>query len=115
MALDPHLTAEVTEALENWMEKNRPPEEMRNELDNGYRIEDQSVYIFEIRPRYDKPEIILETPIAKTTYVHTKKRWKIFWMRADLKWHGYTPHLYVRDIKDFLKIVKEDPHGCFWG
>jgi hypothetical protein len=115
MALDIMHSVEIIEALENWIEKNRPPEKIRSKLDFGYKIENQSVYIFEIRPRWDKPEIIQESPIAKTTYIHTKKLWKIFWMRADLKWHGYEPHLFVKSIKDFLSIVKEDKLGCFWG
>lgn len=115
MALDVMHTVEIIEALENWLDKNRPREKIRSKLDIGYRIDDQSVLIFELRPRWDKPEIIRETPIAKTTWVHTKKRWKIFWMRADLKWHGYTPKLFVKTIHEFLNIVLEDKHGCFWG
>jgi hypothetical protein len=115
MALDIMQSVEIIEALENWLENNRPEEKMRRELDIGYRIENQSVYIFEIRPRWDKPEIIHESPIAKTTYIHTKKRWKIFWMPSDMKWHGYEPHMFVKTIQEFLTIVEEDKVGCFWG
>ena len=115
MALDIMQSAEIIEAMENWIEKNRPEEKIRPELDIGYRIEGQSVYIFEIRPRYDNPVIYYETPIAKTTYIHTKKGWKIFWMPGNLKWLGYKPKMLVKTIQDYLSIVEEDKHGCFWG
>lgn len=115
MALDIIQSVEIIEAMENWIELNRPEEKIRHELDIGYRIEDQSVYIFEVRPRYNNPEIYYETPIAKTTYIHTKSRWKIFWMPSDIKWHGYEPKMFVKTIQEFLTIVKEDKLGCFWG
>lgn len=114
MALDVLKMIDVIEALENYIAKVRPPLEMRKELDISYKIDNQSVIIFEIRPRYDKPEVYLESPVAKTTYIHVKHHWKIFWMRADLKWHNYQPKSFVKSINEFLKIVEEDKHGCFW-
>jgi len=108
-------TLEIIEVLENYLNEKRPPEEMRNELDLSYKIDGQSVIIYELRPRWDKPEEIIECPVAKTTFVHNREHWKIFWMRADLKWHSYKPKPFVKTIKDFVKIVDEDKYGCFWG
>ena len=34
----------------------------------------------------------IEEPVAKATYISKTNRWKIYWMRADLKWHAYPPH-----------------------
>ena len=48
----------------------------------------QSIELFEIRPQWDKPKIKQEYPFAKATFVRAKGRWKIYWKRADLKWHG---------------------------
>ncbi len=108
-------TAEIIEACENLLHVRRPPEEMRHQVDLNYRIEGQNVLIFEIRSRWDKPEILFESPIAKTTYVKSKRLWKVFWMRADLKWHLYKPNTEVKTISEFVKLVDQDNHGCFWG
>ncbi|WP_370691331.1 DUF3024 domain-containing protein [Bradyrhizobium sp.] len=56
-----------------------------------------------------------EHPIAKATYNKNKKNWKIFWQRADLKWHDYEPHLEAASIEEFLNVVEKDDHGCFFG
>jgi len=93
----------------------RPPAQIRPELDIGFRIENQSVEIFEIRPDWQDRCRIMEHPVAKTTYVKTRNRWKIYWMRADLKWHGYEPNLWVNNLAAFLQEVEIDPYACFWG
>lgn len=49
------------------------------------------------------------------TYVRTQGVWKIFWQRADLKWHGYEPLAEVAAIEDFLEAVDKDEYHCFWG
>jgi hypothetical protein len=101
--------------LQRFMENRRPPPHIRDKLDFGYRIKDQSVELFEIRPRWDNPSEKLESSIAKTTYVKSKKIWKVFWKRADLKWHGYEPKPAVGSIEEFLELVSEDEYGCFFG
>ena len=108
-------TLDVIEAMENFITRKRPPEHIRPKLDIGYKIEEQSIIVFEIRPQWDKPEIIREHPVAKTTFVKTKNHWKVFWMRADLKWHSYTPTPTVKTIAGFTNLVEEDKHHCFWG
>jgi hypothetical protein len=115
MAITPLETLEVIETMENFIAKIRPPKSIRKKLDIGYKIEMQSILIFEIRPRWDKPEIHVEYPVAKATYIKTKKSWKIFWLRANLKWYSYTPNPIVIALKDFTTLVEEDRHNCFWG
>ena len=115
MPIDSLKTLDIIEVMENFIDKRRPPIPIRAKLDIGYRIEDQSVFVFEIRPKWDNPEIIKEHPIAKASFVKAKNHWKIFWMRADLKWHLYTPNPTVNALADFAKSVNEDKHFCFWG
>ncbi len=93
MAIDALQTLDIIEAMENFIARKRPPEHIRPKLDIGYKIEGQSIYILEIRPQWKKPEVILEHPVAKATFVKTKNHWKIYWMRADLKWHPYPLYL----------------------
>ena len=101
--------------LDKYIEKIRPPENIRKELDISYRINNQSVEIYEIRPQYDDPKQINNIEIAKTTYIRTQDVWKIYWMRSDLKWHEYEPNPEVEKLSNFLNIIEEDKYGCFWG
>lgn len=102
-------------AMEGFLAKRRPPPHIRPDLDIGYRLSDQSVEILEIRPQWNDKSIIREHPFAKATYVKTQKMWKVFWQRADMKWHGYKPALTVPSIENFLAIVAADEYGCFFG
>jgi len=115
MAIDSLQTLDVIEALENFILRKRPPEHIRDKLDISYTIEGQSIIIFEIRPQWDKPEIIHQYPVAKTTFVKAKNHWKVFWMRANLNWNSYAPKPFVKSIVEFTQLVEEDKHHCFWG
>ncbi len=70
---------------------------------------------FEIRPRWDRPELKMEPNISKATFIKAKNHWKVFWQRSDLKWHSYQPKPEVKSLNKFIKLVEEDKHGCFWG
>lgn len=108
-------TMDIIEVMENFLDKNRPDEKIRMKLDLGYKIDDQSIIIFEIRPYFMDPMRKIESPIAKTTYIKSKNHWKVFWQRADLKWHSYQPKPIVKTLISFIKLVEEDKYGCFWG
>ena len=101
--------------IEKFLEKRRPSVHVRNQLDFGYRIENQSVELFEIRPQWRNPEEKMEIPFAKATYIKKEKLWKIYWQRQDLKWHNYTPIPTVKYFEEFLSIVSEDANACFFG
>ncbi|MDP6526321.1 MAG: DUF3024 domain-containing protein [Kiritimatiellia bacterium] len=115
MALSEFECRKLEVELDRFIESTRPPLEIRDKLDTGYRVENQSVLLFEIRPRWDKPKDKMESPVAKATYSKTQEVWKIYWMRADLKWHRYEPMPTVDQLGDFLSLVDEDKHACFWG
>lgn len=101
--------------LEKFIAAKRPAPNLRHKLDLGYRIENQSVELFEIRPEWRNPAKIMQLPIAKATYVKTDKIWKIYWQRQDLRWHRYDPVPQVKQLEEFLSVVDEDAHACFFG
>lgn len=115
MAIDSLKTLDIIEVMENFVDKRRPPEHIRPKLDISYRIEDQSVTIVEVRPKWDNPEIIRDNPVAKATFVKAKNYWKVFWLRSDLKWHTYKPKPTVHSLSEFVNLVHEDKYACFWG
>jgi len=76
-------------ALAAFLEKRRPPTHLRKEVDLRYRIEGQSVEIFEVRHGWRNPENTMELPISKAIYVKSRGIWKVYYKRGDLKWHLY--------------------------
>ena len=115
MALEFENEIEIIEVMEGYLVNARPPEHIREQLDIAYKIENQSVIVCEIRPKWNNPQEKIEVNVAKATFVKTEKYWKIFWFRSDMKWHSYEPNDTVEFLKEFVKIIEEDKHGCFWG
>lgn len=115
MALELMNTVEIIEVMENYIERVRPPEEIRSKLDIGYQIENQSIILHAIRPDWNDTTIYRTYDFAKTTYDKKNKVWKIYWLRASLKWELYKPKPAVASLKDFLKEVDMDKYGCFKG
>lgn len=109
--VEKHLFSEMT----LWLIKNRPGEDIRPQLDINWRIEKQNLIIYEVRPNFRDPKNIMHIDIARAAYIKSRNHWKIYWKRADLKWHGYEALPQVTEIKHFLKEVDKDPYGCFWG
>ncbi len=115
MAISEFEVKRCEREVEKFLDVRRPPVHIRNEFDLGYRIESQSVELFEIRPEWQNPEKKIETPFAKATYIKKEKLWKVYWLRQDLKWHSYTPAPSVKYFEEFLSIVNEDANACFFG
>jgi hypothetical protein len=116
MALTELEIARLRRTVGAWVEQRRPPPHIRPELDLGYRVSGQSVEIFEIRPVWrGAPGEKMEHAVAKATYVKSKGTWKVYWQRADLKWHSYEPTPEVPSIEAFVLLVSEDRHACFFG
>lgn len=115
MAISEFEVKRCEREVEKFLKAKRPPPHIRSQLDFGYRIENQSVELYEIRPAWKNPEQKMEIPFAKATYVKKEKHWKIYWQRQDLKWHSYTPVPTVRYFEQFLAVVGEDANACFFG
>lgn len=111
--LETKRTARVVAAF---VEQHRPAPHIRARLDLAFRIVGQSIEIFEIRPRWrGAPGETMEHPAAKATFVRSQNLWKVYWMRADLKWHRYPDAPQVASAEQFLALVAEDRYACFFG
>jgi hypothetical protein len=115
MAIDAIQTVEIIETMENFIARIRPPESIRSKLDIGYRIANQSIVLFEIRPFWDDNTQYHNYDFAKTTYSKKSGVWKIYWLRASLKWNLYAPCPTVKTLSEFLEVVDADQYGCFKG
>jgi hypothetical protein len=115
MPLDLLYQLDVIATMENYIEAVRPPLHIRNQLDIGYKIENRSIIVFEIRPSFRKESIKQELEVAKATYIKKDTTWTIFWFMSDMKWHRYKTDADVKTVEEFLTILEDDKHGCFWG
>ena len=115
MAISEFEVKRCERELNKFLEARRPPLSIRHELDMGYRINNQSIEIFSIRPDWQDSTKVMEESHAKVSYVKSKSVWEIFWQRADLKWHSYEPTPTVRYLEDALNAIKDDQYACFFG
>ena len=91
------------------------PLRFRDEVDLAFRIDDQSIEIFEIRALWRHPGEKVESSVAKATYVKSREAWKVYWKRADGRWHRYEPAGELGSLEEVLALVGEDAYGAFWG
>lgn len=115
MAISEFEIKRLEKIVGQYIETRRPAQHLRSQVDLAFRIEEQSVIIFEIRELWNRPGEKREEFIAKATYVKKTNSWKIYWQRADLKWHRYDPVPDVCTIEDFLTLLDDDQFCCFWG
>jgi hypothetical protein len=115
MAFDQFTYKRIETLTDEFIQKRRPPVDIRDQVDLSFRIDDQSVVIFEIRPLWDNPAEKIEGMIAKSTFVKSKKVWNIYWQRSDLKWHRYDLDSEVERFEEFLEVVDKDECCSFWG
>jgi hypothetical protein len=115
MALTELERKRFEKAVSKFIEARRPPPHVRPKLDLSYRLEGQTVEILEVRPDYRDPSETMENSVAKATYVKRAGEWRIYWQRADLKWHRYEPYPTASSIEEFLAVVDEDAYCCFFG
>lgn len=114
MALSELQRAEVQRRLGSFCEA-RVPAAARGQVRMGFRVTGSSVVLFEERPAFHPPHDWQELPIAKFTYVGTRKVWRLYCQHRDLRWHSYE---LLREAASFKKLIEEvaaDPTEIFWG
>ncbi len=115
MALSEFEQARVERLMRAYLERHRPPPHLRGRVDLGYRLEGQTLDLFEIRADWQDPERKLEMPAARARYIKSRRRWRVYWHRASGRWEAYAPLPEVESLEDFLELVETDPYGCFFG
>ena len=93
--------------------RNRP--EFKDELSLEYEVKGHDVVLLERRPRYGRLVGITDLPVAKIKFVRTANEWRLYWMRSDLKWHGYDLLPSSRDLEELVAEIDKDPYCCFFG
>ena len=115
MALSEFEQKRYHKILESYRDEIRPPLGNRDQLDFGFLTKNQSIEFFEIRPAWRSPNEFIEHSVFKATFVKSKRHWKLYWMRGNLKWCSYEPHPVAESLEEVIDVVREDKWGCFYG
>jgi len=115
MALSEFEIKKIEKEMSEFLEEIRPPVHIRKKLDFEYKINKQAIELLEVRPHWRNDSEKTYSGVAKISYTKTTKVWKLYWMRADHKWHKYEPHPFGKTLKELLSVIKEDEYACFFG
>ena len=95
--------------------RDDPRPEVRAQLRHGFRVDGNSVELFESRPAYVPPHDWRDSGVAKFRYVHGRGVWQLLCQHRDLRWHRYRRLPEAPSIDRLLAEVEADPTGIFWG
>jgi hypothetical protein len=105
---------EVT--LKAFIETIRPKNpDIRKQIDFAYSYDGKTAILYQITPKWDDPEDLLQMEFAKMRYYKSRQEWNVYWMRANGKWELYEPFPEATHLEDILQVIKEDKHACFFG
>ncbi len=95
--------------------ERKPPAHLRDQVRTIYKVTGHDLAVYEERPRWNNPQEWTSTPIAKFKYIRKDNVWKLYWMRADMKWHLYGAVERAKSLESLVREVDTDPHGAFFG
>ncbi|MEZ4949438.1 MAG: DUF3024 domain-containing protein [Saprospiraceae bacterium] len=110
-----NLISLTDKILHDFIEKIRPPEEIRSQVDLGYSFDGKNIEIFERRPIWNEPSKFENYPFAKITYTKSSQIWKLYWKRASGKWESYSYFPSSTHLEELLSCIDEDAYACFKG
>lgn len=95
--------------------RRRSPARYKHELEFIYEIDGHAVSVYEVRPRWNNPKEKTKMGVARFRFNRSRKQWRLYWMRRDLKWHLYDPEAMPKTLEALVRIVDEDRYGAFFG
>ncbi|MEZ8236610.1 DUF3024 domain-containing protein [Vibrio splendidus] len=105
MAFSEFECARYLKMMEQLVEDIRPPLAIRSEIDYVTELEKQSLMLYEMSPSFSGDGTTQRFPVAKITYVKTKKHWVLYGMQHS------THHL----LDLAIGTLKLDPDSNFFG
>ena len=100
---------------DSFWSRRRPPLHLRDKVREGQRITDRTIELFFVRPAFNRPGEFVEESIAKVRHLPRLGVWRLFWKRADCRWHAYPPCPETDSLAAALHVIDEDANGCFFG
>jgi DUF3024 family protein len=94
---------------------NRFFEHPREKVNLSIRIKEAEVTLIKTKPDSRDLSKWPESPVAKFRFDHDNKKWQLYSIDKDNKWHLYDLIQPSTDFDDLLKELDRDPTGIFWG
>ena len=91
------------------------PIHVRDRVKLIYRIIGTKVTLIETRPYHMNPSVWTETPIAQFRFDNATKKWSLYSLDRNSKWHLYDLIKPSADFEDMLKALDNDKTGIFLG
>ncbi|OGW67715.1 MAG: hypothetical protein A3H49_09330 [Nitrospirae bacterium RIFCSPLOWO2_02_FULL_62_14] len=95
--------------------RRRSPVHLKDKLRLEYVVKGHDVVVCERRPRWNNPQEWMESPVAKLKFIRSANKWRLYWQRADLKWHEYPGPYTSEDLGELVQEIDSDPLACFFG
>lgn len=95
--------------------RGRSPGHLKDKLRLEYSVKGHDVVIVERRPRWDNQSEWTESPVAKLKFIRSVGKWRLYWMRADMKWHEYPGLSSSTRLDELVQEIDADPLACFFG
>jgi hypothetical protein len=89
------------------------PIHARDQVKLIYKITGNKVIIVETRPYHMNPSVWTETLIAQFRFDHETKKWALYFMDQNSRWHFYDLVKPSADFEDMLKALDNDKTGIF--
>ena len=83
---------QIEASMADFLLRRRPLKPLRDHVDVTYRIKRRTVVIYEVRICGWNRRRKIKSPVAKATCWRNPNRLKIYWHRADMRWHCCDPH-----------------------
>ncbi|MCX5832976.1 MAG: DUF3024 domain-containing protein [Deltaproteobacteria bacterium] len=113
MALS-EFTRKLVETRLAWFCREKIPLHYRSRIRLGFKIEEDSVTIFEQRATFTDPGQWVGLDVAQFRWNEREKTWSLYYRNRDSKWRAY----YLNPKADFEILPREmdeDPVEVFWG
>ena len=91
------------------------PIHVRDQVKLIHKVTGNKVTLMETRPFYCDPLTWTETPIAQFRFDTKTKKWALYFMDRNSKWHLYDLIKSSADFEDMIKALDSDKTGIFWG
>lgn len=107
------LTYAIT-VLEEFCEQ-RTPLVVRDQVALQFRIEGQSIILYERRPHFQDPREWVENLVAKFRYWKQRDEWSLYWRDRNAKWHLFEPLESAKELQVLIDEVARDRTAIFFG
>ena len=75
-------------------------------------VKQKQSYVVGHKRKHFKSDDEFIDEVCKLTFVKVSGLWKLYWKRADLKWHLCETY---DNLESAANEINQDPRGCFFG